>query len=208
MRVICAENDPRQLKDLERIVSSIMPDAEVRGCGSPEEAEAVARSGGCDVLLTEIDLEGNRSAGCLLAQRVREICPGVSIIFVTSRALRASDRQNLPLGTGGVLTKPFSRDRLAEELAGLRFPVEEPPLRPSRAGGGVRFLGYYEPGVYQEESKAFFRRCVGDETYELAMNSDVGRRHHYVPARIILSQPDWEKFCWIERFGSLEGFPV
>ena len=38
-------------------------------------------------------------------------------------------------------------------------------------------------------------------------SSDVGRRHHYVVARVLLNQADWEKFVWIEEYGSLDGFP-
>lgn len=68
-------------------------------------------------------------------------------------------------------------------------------------------LGVYRPGAFREEAKAFFRQCVGDETYRSAMASDAGRAHHYVPARAFLNQTDWEKFCWIELYGSLSGYP-
>lgn len=68
-------------------------------------------------------------------------------------------------------------------------------------------LGEYRSGAYQEEAKAFFRICVGEEIYERAMNSEAGRRHHYVAARVFLNQTDWEKFVWIEEHGSLNDFP-
>ena len=71
----------------------------------------------------------------------------------------------------------------------------------------ARSLGEYRSGEYQEEAKAFFRACVGDENYERAMNSEAGRRHHYVAARAFLNQSDWEKFVWIEEHGSLNDFP-
>ncbi len=74
-------------------------------------------------------------------------------------------------------------------------------------GGGAPELGVYRPGAFVREAKAFFRECVGSETYERAMSCDAGRAHHYVPARVYLSQSDWERFCWIEQFGTLDGFP-
>ena len=40
------------------------------------------------------------------------------------------------------------------------------------------------------------------------MNSDAGREHHNAVARAFLNQKDWEKFVWIEEFGSLDGFPT
>ena len=74
--------------------------------------------------------------------------------------------------------------------------------------GGTGALGVYRPGFqYKQESLDFFRHCVGEETYQLAMNSDAGRAHHYAVARAFLNQKEWEKFVWIEEFGSLDGFP-
>ena len=75
------------------------------------------------------------------------------------------------------------------------------------ASGGSPALGVYQPGVFQREAKAFFRECVGNALYERAMNCAAGRLHYYVPARVYLSQTDWEKFCWIEQHGTLDGFP-
>ncbi len=73
---------------------------------------------------------------------------------------------------------------------------------------GNQTLGVYRPGLpYKEASLDFFRQCVGDKAYESAMNSPVGKRHHYVVARAFLNQSDWEKFVWIEEHGSLDGFP-
>ena len=69
-------------------------------------------------------------------------------------------------------------------------------------------LGIYKPGLpYKEEALSFFRSCVGEELYERAMSSEAGKQHHYVAARTLLSQTDWEKFVWIEQHGSLDGFP-
>ena len=78
----------------------------------------------------------------------------------------------------------------------------------SPGDGGASGLGVYKPGLrYRKESLAFFRNCVGEETFARAMSSEVGRRHHYAAARAFLAQADWEKFVWIEEFGSLDGFP-
>ena len=74
--------------------------------------------------------------------------------------------------------------------------------------GGTDTLGVYRPGFqFKQESLDYFRQCVGEETYQLAINSDAGREHHYAVARAFLNQKDWEKFVWIEEFGSLDGFP-
>ena len=74
--------------------------------------------------------------------------------------------------------------------------------------GGSNTLGVYRPGFrYKQESLRFLKECVGEAVYAKAMNSDAGRVHHYTVARAFLGQTDWEKFVWIEEFGSLDGFP-
>ena len=74
--------------------------------------------------------------------------------------------------------------------------------------GGTRALGIYRPGFrFIKESLMFFKACVGDAIYNKAMSCEVGNAHHYAVARAFLSQSDWEKFVWIEEFGSLDGFP-
>ena len=74
--------------------------------------------------------------------------------------------------------------------------------------GGAPALGIYRPGFpYKKESILFFRSCVGEDAYLKAINSEAGRAHHYVVARTLLNQSDWEKFVWIEEHGSLDGFP-
>ena len=85
---------------------------------------------------------------------------------------------------------------------------ESKPDRQHSLGGGTRTLGMYRPGFrYKKESLQFFKTCVGEDIYNRAMQSDAGNAHHYAVARAFLSQSDWEKFCWIEEYGSLAGFP-
>ena len=85
--------------------------------------------------------------------------------------------------------------------------IELNPEQMEAAAGG-HTLGIYRPGFHhKKESLRFFRACVGDEMYEKAMSSDAGSAHHYVVARRFLNQTDWEKFVWIEEYGSLEDFP-
>ena len=74
--------------------------------------------------------------------------------------------------------------------------------------GGAPALGVYKPGFpYKKESLLFVKDRVGEELYSRAMSSEAGKAHHYAVARAFLNQSDWEKFCWIEQYGSLEGFP-
>ena len=73
--------------------------------------------------------------------------------------------------------------------------------------GGAYVPGVHRPGKYKNEAKLFFRDCVGQKIYDYAMSGDAGKKHHYVAARAFLQQKDWEKFVWIEQYGSLDGYP-
>lgn len=77
----------------------------------------------------------------------------------------------------------------------------------SQVSGGISSPGMYRPGAYRDAALAYFKSRVGSETYDLAMSSIYGQRHHYVAARAFLSQEDWERFVWVEQHGSLDGFP-
>ena len=75
-------------------------------------------------------------------------------------------------------------------------------------GGGTHALGVYKPGFqHKKESLQYFKACVGEDVYARAMSSEAGRAHHYSVVRAFLNQTDWEKFCWIEQYGTLDGFP-
>ena len=93
----------------------------------------------------------------------------------------------------------------------MAFHEEARPLspdKPASVSGGAAALGVYRSGFqHKKESLQFFKECVGDDVYAKAMNSEAGRAHHYTVARAFLSQPDWEKFCWIEQYGTLDDFP-
>ena len=66
--------------------------------------------------------------------------------------------------------------------------------------------GAYSPGMYQEASMKFLKERLGEEIFNRVMGNENSRKHPYVAARVFLSQADWDKFVWIERNGSLEGF--
>lgn len=217
MRVLCVECSPLSLFHLKRNTRRIVPEATVRGCRTPEKALALARTEGCDVLLTEIDLGRAKWEGLFLAERIKSVNPRVNIVFVTVLSEQECAQQVLQLRVSGFVKKPYHLETLAEEFANLRYPVGAesedseirvllPPQLDDAVGGSVS-PGEYVPGLYKEEAKDFFRQCVGEETYYRAMGGDDGRRQHYVAARVFLDQADWKKFTWIEQHGTLDGYP-
>ena len=65
----------------------------------------------------------------------------------------------------------------------------------------------YAPGEYRAEAIAFIKSCLGEEQYARVLGTAKARQHPYVAARLFLSPSDWEKYLYIEKNGTLDGFP-
>ena len=123
MIVLCVDPSPWGLLELKHEVRLIAPDAVVHGCRTSEKAIALAKTEGCDVLLTEIDFGGPKWEGLDLAERIKGINPAVNIIFVTAFSERDYAREIIELRVSGFVRKPYEEKDLAKEFANLLFPV-------------------------------------------------------------------------------------
>ena len=125
MRILCVDRSPWGLLDLKQKVKSIKPEAEIHGCREPEDALTLAKSDGCDVLLTEIDFGRDKYEGLDFAKNMQRICPTVNIIFVTGFSEWDCAREVIQMRVSGFVQKPFKLERLAEEFTHLR--LSDPP---------------------------------------------------------------------------------
>ena len=120
MNVICVDKNQYSLKSLTRQTQTLMPDAAVFGCRSPEEALALAERDGCDILLTEIDLGRSDCDGLKLGRRIRELAPRARIVFVTEKTDPRYPIEAFRIPADGFMLKPVFESRLREELNHLR----------------------------------------------------------------------------------------
>ena len=121
MNILCVDSSPWGLLDLKRKVKTIKPEAELHCFRDPEKALSLARSEGCDVLLTEIDMGGSRREGLDFAMQMQAINPTVNIIFVTTFEEADFAREVIQMRASGFVRKPFKTKMLAEEFANLRY---------------------------------------------------------------------------------------
>ena len=123
MKVLCVDDHRLCLASLLRKTRRAAPGAEIHSCRIPEAAIRFANKEGCDVLLTEIDLAGEKNGGIELSKKIKAINPRVNIIFVTvcSESEYASDA--FKLRASGYITKPYHSSELAKEFANLRYTV-------------------------------------------------------------------------------------
>ena len=119
MTIVCVDDHPIILKGLYQSIKSLYPDAEISVFDSPDEAYDFAKSVGCDVLISEIELRG--IDGIALANKIKEINPEVNIIFLTVCDEKEHAREVLKIKPSGYLVKPAGVDQLKNELSNLRY---------------------------------------------------------------------------------------
>ena len=124
MNVICVEPKLTNLMRLKSQVKRLKPNATVYGFRSPDDALAVAKAEGCDLLLTEIDLGGGQYDGFLLGEEFKKLKPRTNIIFVTERMDNQRAGRALALHACGYVEKPCAPEALAREFQYLRYAVE------------------------------------------------------------------------------------
>ena len=95
----------------------------IHGCRDPDTALSLAKSEGCDILLTEIDLGGPKREGLDFAMQMQAINPEVNVIFVTTFAEWDYARDVIQMRASGFVRKPYKAERLAEEFDHLRYAV-------------------------------------------------------------------------------------
>ena len=123
MTILCVDRSLLGLMDLKHKVKAVRPNAVVYGCREPDEALSIAKSEGCDVLLTEIDLGGSQREGLDFALRMQAIHPAVNIIFVTTFEESDFARDVIQMRVSGFVRKPF-KQQLEEEFSKLRYAVK------------------------------------------------------------------------------------
>jgi two-component SAPR family response regulator len=124
MTILCVDRSLLGLMDLKHKVKAVRPNAVVYGCREPDKALSIAKSEGCDVLLTEIDLGGSQREGLDFALRMQAIHPAVNIIFVTTFEESDFARDVIQMRVSGFVRKPFKQQQLEEEFSKLRYAVK------------------------------------------------------------------------------------
>ena len=125
MKIIHVDDSRYAREEMQEQIPQIVPEAELHCFDRPDSALASAEAQGCDVLLTEIELWADRNGGIRLARAMREIVPGVRIIFVTvcSENEVAGELSELPVV--GFYPKPWDSSQLAEAFNSLRYTEGE-----------------------------------------------------------------------------------
>ena len=119
MTIVCVDDYSIALNGLTRSIRSILPDARIVTFMSVDDALDFVKDNGCDVLITEIEMDG--ISGLLLARSVQQVNPKVNIIFLTVCDAKEHAREVFNIRPSGYLVKPATKEQLAYELNNLRY---------------------------------------------------------------------------------------
>ncbi|MDD3336219.1 MAG: response regulator [Eubacteriales bacterium] len=153
MTILCIDDEPFALELLKEAIHDAAPEADLRSFAEPELILEYAKTNACDVAFLDIEMRG--MSGLTLAKRLKEHSPKVNIIFVTGYSQYAQDA--LHLRVSGYVTKPITREKIAEELRNLRNPVTPKKTQQLR----VQCFGNFE--VYKDDLPLSFSRTRAKE---------------------------------------------
>ena len=120
VRVIVVEDMPALLRGSVRMLEEELPEAEICGFASGEEALRFAQS--CRVALAFLDVElGGEMNGLTLAKKLTELDGRTNIIYLTGHTEYMQEAAYEHFS--GYILKPLTPERIRHELAHLRFPV-------------------------------------------------------------------------------------
>lgn len=152
--------------------------ARIDGVEAPELFETAAEA--CSFLeenvadIAFLDISLRDSDGLELAERVRELCPGCAIVFVTGYADYAVDA--FRIHADGYVLKPVSVEDLEREIAHARerrAPAERALVRVQTFGGFEVYAGDVPVHFKRSKSKELFaflvdRRGAGASNVQIA----------------------------------------
>lgn len=121
MLILAADDEPMILEELVSVIEEVRPDAEIHGFTNPKELLEYADINTCDIAF--LDVEMGIMSGIEVAKKLKIKNPKVNLVFVTGYDKYM--RNALNLRASGYITKPVNREKIEEEFANLRNPVEQ-----------------------------------------------------------------------------------
>ena len=112
MKAICVDDEPLILNLTVSLCRELPELDEVEGFLTAQDALGYLESNTVDLALLDIDLPDMN--GLLLAARLKELQPNLSVIFLTGYAQYAVDA--FQLHASGYLLKPINREKLSAEV--------------------------------------------------------------------------------------------
>lgn len=150
MKIIAVDDEPMQLKMLEKSILKAVPDCELTSFGNSVTALEWAEEHQPDVVFSDIQMPV--MSGIELAKKIKKLYPHTNIVFVTGfyedYAVEA-----MTMHFSGYLQKPATAEAVAHEMQNLRYPL---PVKQHPQTLKVQCFGNFE--VYADGKPLRFER--------------------------------------------------
>ena len=121
MNVLIVDDEKILMLHLQKLVSELLPDAEIKALTSSDEAIIYSNDNRIDIAFLDIRMMG--ISGVELASILRENYPKVNIIFTTGYDNYALDA--FKLNASDYLLKPITKEGLEKAIKNLRYPIND-----------------------------------------------------------------------------------
>jgi CheY-like chemotaxis protein/HPt (histidine-containing phosphotransfer) domain-containing protein len=125
IRLLHVDDEP-DIREVAEISFGLDPDFKVRGCGSGEEALAVAAEWRPDFILLDVMMPVMDGPATLVRLREDPRTAAIPVIFMTARAQAREVDRFRSLGAVGVIPKPFDPMTLAASVRSYVQPAPDP----------------------------------------------------------------------------------
>lgn len=121
MNILVVDDESILLKHLMKLISDILPTAEINGFTQCDKAIDFANDNKIDIAFLDIRMTG--MTGVELASILQENYPKMNIIFTTGYDSYALDA--FKLNASDYLLKPITKEGVQKTLENLRYPITE-----------------------------------------------------------------------------------
>ena len=161
MKILAVDDEPMQLRLLERSICEAAPGCEVHGSDNPADALCWARANRPEVAFCDIQMPVMN--GIELGKALKKLDPQINLVFVTGYYEEYA-AEAAPLRYSGYLQKPATAEGVKNELADLRYPLPKPEAQKRltiRCFGNFEVFAGGEPVKFQRsKTKEFFAYLV------------------------------------------------
>ena len=154
MKILIVDDERTALRDLERALRRVVPDAEISSADEVDTALALCREQEFDVVF--LDIRMPERDGLSLAKEMKQLRPMINIVMVTAYRNYALDAMKLYVSD--YILKPAMAEDLKNALANLRNPIQK-----KQKGLYVRCFGNFE--VFQDGEVVRFSRAKVKELF-------------------------------------------
>ena len=117
--VITVDDEPIILNGNLRVLSRVLPNAEICGFQTASDALDFAKTKTVDVAFLDIELQA--ANGITLARELQTLNPNTNVVFVSSYAQYMNEA--MEVDASGFLNKPLKKEKILQSISSLHHPV-------------------------------------------------------------------------------------